>query len=117
MKFKSPSEEPVHVALLSGHTILIEQDGTEVPPIFQKEAIARGAIPVGIEEGGKIEGQTFDRAQVIKDAINQMLDAADEDSFTNDGKPDLRKLRGIVGFGVTREEADKLFAEVTADKA
>lgn len=117
MKFKSPSEEPMHIALTSGHSIVIEPEGTEVPAIFQKEAIARGAFPVGIEDAKPLEGQTFDRAQVIKDAINQMLDSADEESFTNDGKPDLRKLRGIVGFGVSREEADKLFAEVTADKA
>lgn len=117
MKFKSPSEEPMHIALTSGHSIVIDPDGTEVPAIFQKEAIAKGAIPLGIETAAPLEGQTFDRAQVIKDAINQMLDSADEESFTNDGKPDLRKLRGIVGFGVSREEADKLFAEVTADKA
>lgn len=117
MKFKSPSEEPMHIALTSGHSIVIDPEGTEVPAIFQKEAIARGALPVGIEDAKPLEGQTFDRAQVIKDAINQMLDSADEESFTNDGKPDLRKLRGIVGFGVSREEADKLFAEVTADKA
>lgn len=117
MKFKSPSEEPMHIALTSGHSIVIEPEGTEVPAIFNREAIARGAVPVGIEEAKPLEGQTFNRAQVIKDAINQMLDSADEESFTNDGKPDLRKLRGIVGFGVSREEADKLFAEVTADKA
>ena len=116
MKFKSPSEEPMHIALTSGHSIVIEPEGTEVPAIFQKEAIARGAMPVGIEEAAPLEGQKFDRAQVIKDAINQMLDSADEESFTNDGKPDLRKLRGIVGFTVSREEADKLFAEVTANK-
>lgn len=117
MKFKSPSEHPMHIALTSGHSIVIDPEGTETPAIFQKEAIARGALPVGIEDAAPLAGQNFDRAKVIKDAMNQMLDSADEDSFTNDGKPDLRKLRGIVGFGVTREEADKLFAEVTADKA
>lgn len=113
MKFKSPSDEPLHIALTSGHSIVIEPEGTEVPAILQKEAIARGAFPVGIDEAAPLAGQTFDRAQVIKDAINQMLDGADEENFTNDGKPDLRKLRGIVGFGVSREEADKLFEEVT----
>lgn len=116
MKFKSPSDEPLHIALTSGHSIVIEADGTETPAIFHKEAIARGAMPVGIEEAAPLEGQKFDRAQVIKNAINQMLDAADEDSFTKDGKPDLRKLKAIVGFGIDREEADKLFSEVTASK-
>ena len=116
MKFKSPSADTLHIALTSGHSIVIEPEGTEVPAIFHKEAIARGAYPVGIEDAAPLAGQTFDRAQVIKDAINQMLDGDEEENFTNDGKPDLRKLRAIVGFGVAREEADKLFAEVTADK-
>lgn len=117
MKFKSPSDEPLHIALTSGHSIVIDPEGTETPAIFHKEAIARGAMPVGIEDAPELEGQKFDRAQVIKDAMNKMLDSADEDSFTADGRPDLRKLRGIVGFTVSREEADKLFAEVTAEKA
>lgn len=116
MKFKSPSDEPLHIALTSGHSIVIEPEGTEVPALFQKEAVARGAFPVGIEEAAPLEGQTFDRAQTIKDAINQMLDGDEEENFTNDGKPDLRKLRAIVGFTVARDEADKLFAEVTASK-
>lgn len=117
MKFKSPSDEPMHIALTSGHAIVIEPEGSEVPAIFHKEAIARGAIPFGIEEAAPLAGQNFDRAQVIRDAMNKMLDSADEDSFTKDGKPDLRKLRAMVGFGIDREEADKLFSEVTADKA
>ena len=116
MQFKSPSDEPLHVALTSGHSIVIEPTGTEVPALYQKEAIARGALPIGIEQAAPITGQNFDRAQVIKDAINQMLDGDEAENFTNDGKPDLRKLRAIVGFGVQREEADKLFAEVTSGK-
>ena len=116
MKFKSPSDEPMHIALTSGHSIVIEPDGTEVPAIFQKEAVARGAFPVGIDEAAPLAGQSFDRAKVIKDAMNQMLDGDDEENFTKDGKPDLRKLNALVGFSVPRSEADKLFEEVTATK-
>jgi hypothetical protein len=116
MKFKSPSDEPMHIALTSGHSIVIEPDGTEVPAIFQKEAVARGAYPVGLDDAAPLAGQTFDRAQVIKDAMNKMLDGSEEDNFTKDGKPDLRKLNALVGFSVARSEADKLFEEVTAAK-
>jgi hypothetical protein len=113
MKFQSPTDEPIHIALTSGHSIVIEPTGTEVPALFQREAIAKGATPVGIEKAEPLQGQTFDRAQVIRDAMNAMLDSDDEANFTNDGKPDLRKLRAIVGFNVPREEADKLFAEIS----
>jgi hypothetical protein len=116
MKFKSPFIEPMHIALTSGHSIVIDPDGTEVPALFQKEAVARGALPIGIEDAAPLAGQTFDRSKVIKDAINQMLDGDDEENFTKDGKPDLRKLNALVGFNVPRSEADKLFEEVSATK-
>lgn len=112
MKFKSPSAEPLHIALTSGHSIVIDPEGTETPALYQKEAIARGAIPVGIQEAAPLEGQTFSREQAITDAINSMLDGDEQDNFTNDGKPDLRKLRAIVGFHVAREEADKIFDSI-----
>ena len=43
-----------------------------------------------------------------------MLDGKDEDDFTADGKPNLRKLKERVGFALTREEADAVFIELTA---
>lgn len=120
MKFVPPTEQPMHIALTSGHTHVIEfngGEGTETPALFVREAIARGAEPVGVEKAAPLEGKSFDRSQAIKDAINKMLDdPADEDYFTAAGLPDLRKLNTLVGFKVDRDEANKLFEEVTANK-
>jgi hypothetical protein len=120
MKFTPPTDEDMHIALTSGHSIVIKSnggEGTEVPALFAKEAIARGAEPVGIEKAAPLEGKTYNRAQVIKDAMTAMLDGDEEDNFTNDGKPDLRKLKGITGFHVAREEADKVFAELADESS
>jgi hypothetical protein len=47
--FKAPpGEGPVHLALTSGHTAVVEEGGTELPPHFHREAIAKGCYPEGI---------------------------------------------------------------------
>ena len=44
MKFRSPTDEPLHVALTTGHTCTIPPEGVDLDPMFQREAIARGAL-------------------------------------------------------------------------
>lgn len=119
MKFRSPTDEPLHIGLTSGHTIVIPPEGIELPQIFRKEAIAQGAEP---DTGETDEQQSqaapqFNRKEAIAKAINEMLDGAAEDDFTKDGKPDLRKLNARVGFQVARDEADAIWGEITAPKA
>lgn len=116
MKFRSPTDEPLHVALLSGHTCIIPPEGAELEQMFHREAISRGAVPGSVTEEEKPAAGGFDRAQVITAAMNSMLDGGDEEDFTNDGKPDLRKLNARVGFKVSREEADAIWTEVTKPK-
>lgn len=120
MKFKSSTGQDIHIALTSGHTHLIPGDsdeGVDVPLIFRKEAIARGALPADIETAEVNAGKTESRSDLIKAAIESMLDGSDEADFTSDGKPSLVKLRQRVGFQVAREEADAIFDQVVADKA
>jgi hypothetical protein len=107
------------IALLSGHTIVVAADdkGTEVPPLFRREAIARGCAPVGmeLEVGSKKAAPKSDqelRIEAIKDGINKMLDSDDEGSFGADGKPDVKKLEKILGFKITAFERDEVWAIV-----
>ena len=44
MKFRSPSDQPIHIALTTGHTAVVPPDGVELDPMFHKEASARGAV-------------------------------------------------------------------------
>lgn len=115
MKFHSPTDEPVHIALTSGHTAVVGPQDTELDKIFHKEAIARGCLPEGTvsEEAPKNTG--FDRKKVLTDAMNAMLEGADEGDFKADGTPNLNKLSERVGFKVSREEADAAWAEVSKE--
>ena len=114
-KFRSPTGEPLHVALTTGHTMVIppSDEGVEVPSNFQREAISRGAVLV---DGGSAETKTQirNRQLVLMDTLQTMVAGADKDDFTSDGKPNLVKLKAKAGFAVTREEADAAFAELTA---
>ncbi|QTD44554.1 hypothetical protein [Ottowia testudinis] len=113
MKFRSPTSEPLHISLTSGHTMVIPSDeGVEVPEAFQREAIHRGAVLAG---GGTPEAQTqiVNRQLVLRETLAAMIAGADKEDFTGDGKPNLMRLKSKAGFSVTREEADAAFAELT----
>lgn len=111
MRFKSPTDKPVMLALLTGHTAVVGPEYADLDARFHREAIANGCLPagVGIEEAEASPG--FNRATAIKDAMEAMLNGSEEGDFTGDGKPDVRKLSARVGFTVERSERDALWAE------
>lgn len=112
MKFRSPSDQPIHIALTTGHTAVVTPEGVPLDPMFHKEASARGAV--AFDDNTAIVPSPEDRKAAIAAAITGMLDGQAEDDFTAEGKPNLLKLRARVGFAVTRDEADAVFTELTA---
>ena len=124
MKFRSPTGLDMPIALTNGHTTVIAAEGSEVPAMFHKEAVARGAILIVAEEVATTDapaaaapaspaGATPDRAQLIQAALQSMLDGGDEGDFTAEGKPNLVKVKAHLGFAVTREEVDAAWAIVS----
>ena len=113
LKFRSPTDEPLHIGLTSGHTALITPEGVDLDPMFHREAIARGALAGDTPAALGASAPQFNRKQVITDAINAMMDGDDEEDFNADGKPALRRLSARAGFQVEREEADAIFEEIT----
>jgi hypothetical protein len=113
MKFRSITDEDIHIALTSGHTTIVTPEGNDIDKMFAKEAIARGCLPEGVsDEDVKVSGG-FDRAKVIADVLNGMLDGGDEKDFTSHGKPDLKRLNSLLGFQISRAEADAAWENVT----
>ncbi|GKT19798.1 hypothetical protein AVHY2522_23805 [Acidovorax sp. SUPP2522] len=113
MKLCSPSSEPLHVALTSGHMCVIGPDGTDVPKIFIREALARGAVAPDETQTSSVNVQIQARQMAVSEALQAMITGQDKEDFTADGKPNLMRLKSRAGFAVTREEADAIFAELT----
>lgn len=115
MKFYAPTEQPIHVALTSGHTAVVTQDGTELPKAFHLAAIERGAHMEGGAGESELRAVQMTRELTIREALVAARDSNSPDAFNKDGTPDLRKLVAKLGFQVSREEADAIWAEVTED--
>ncbi len=120
MKFRSPTEEPIHVSLVTGHTALVTAEGVELDPMFHREAISKGAIPGSLTPeqalmlDAKPEAAQFDRGAHIAKVLKAMLDGDNEGDFNKDGKPDLRAVNAKLGFQASRSEVDSVWAEVSA---
>lgn len=113
MKFRSPTDDIVCIALTTGDTCVIGVEYTEIDPMFNREAIARGCLPEGVEiPKAKAPDAAFDRKAVITDAINDMLDGGVEGDFTKDGKPNLDALCARIGFTIDRKERDAVWNEI-----
>jgi hypothetical protein len=113
MKFRSTTGEDIHIALTSGQTALIGAEPTELDKVFHKEAIARGALPEGVDDDKPQASTGFDRGLTIANTINAMLDGGVEGDFNGDGRPNLKKLNERLGFTASREEVDKVWEEIS----
>lgn len=123
MRFFPPTTESLSIGLTSGHMAVIPAEGIELPAMFHREAMARGAVldqaPAAdsSQTGSQLSGApdtAGERDKAIRDALNAMLDGGDEGDFNTGGKPNLTKLNARVGFQVSREEADAIFTDLTA---
>jgi len=128
MKFRSPGDEPLHISLTSGHTLVIPAEGVEVPDMFRREAIARGAEPMASDgsvvaavpkndDGAAAKSTADNRKDLIKEALRTMLNGSNEEDFTAAGTPNLKRLQAVAGFQVSRADADAAWAEVQAEAA
>ena len=113
LTFRSPTDEPLHIGLTSGHTAVVTPEGNELPSVFHREAIARGALAGDAAPVLEGDGAPFDRKQVIANAINGMMDGDNDGDFNDDGKPNLKRLNALIGFQASRTEVDAIFDEIT----
>jgi len=121
IKFRSPTDEVLHVASTSGHAARIGPEWRELPAILHKAAIAEGAITSNmskeaIEAVLQSASKPFDSREAIKGAIKAMLEEDDQqENFTTAGLPNLKKLSERCGFNVDREVMQEVWKEVEAE--
>lgn len=115
MKFKTPGQEPMSIALTTGDTIVVSPEGTELPVQFRKEAIARGCVPVGINTEGEPPKREPSRDELVAAGIEKLLESDEEDAFGKDGKPAVAALSKVVGFSITAADRDAAWEKFEAE--
>lgn len=122
MKFRSPTEKPIRVALLTGHVAIVGREWRELDPIYQREALALGAqadattienpdvVPEAGEEATRRE---TDGDDAIRKAIIKMLGREEDGDFVaSTGLPNVKTVEKLVGFRVTKEQVHGIFREM-----
>lgn len=125
MKFRAPTAEPVHIALLSGHSAIVGPEWRELPPIFHAEALARrcevdkgGVIApkdVPVQPSDEAQNQVADVDQHYRKAIEQMLERSEEGDFTNDDLPNINVVSSLCGFRAVKEDVLRVFRDMVAE--
>lgn len=115
LMFKAPpGEGDVHLALTSGHTAIVTEEGSLLEPHFHREAIAKGCYPEGIPGVALEAARDPTRKEMISNALKEMIAGNDPQDFTTNGRPNKANLDTKLGFVTERHEVDTAFAEVLA---
>ena len=61
-------------------------------------------------------GPQLERASIIKQQIEAMLDSGEDGAFTAAGLPNLKVLSGKCGFQVSKDEMELAWGEIAAGK-
>lgn len=125
MNFRSPSDEPVFLALHTGHTAMVTREWSPLDPIFHAAAFEKRCE---CDKGGIIAPKDFQieaadvsnaRFSSIDDhyraALTTMLERSEEGDFTNDGLPNIKAVSKVVGFGAVKEDVLRVYREMVAE--
>lgn len=125
MKFRSPTAEPVFLALHTGHTAVVTREWAPLDPIFHTSAfekrcecdkegvIAPTDVPV---QGAAVSDSRFasidDHYRV---ALKTMLERSEEGDFTADGLPNIKAVSKVCGFGAVKEDVLRVYRDMVAE--
>lgn len=106
MQLKSPTDTPIHVALLDGSAIRIGPEPREVPIPFRKRAFAEGCIPaeVSAEDMAVDIAEPTERSRpaLLREALKQLRD--EKTPLTGAGLPNRNTVSAKVGWNVSAVE-------------
>lgn len=106
----------IHVSSVMGHSAVVGEEFRELPEFLHKPALEAGCITdampvashVAVPEQA-IEPSMLDR---LADVLRTMVAEGNDEDFTGNGLPDLRKVRARLGFSVDRETMLKTWHEL-----
>jgi hypothetical protein len=116
MRLIAPSDRPTRLATTGGGVrILTPGQEYDLEGEFLRMALAAGAVPATGEsapapEPPKAAASDLDRAELIRQTIDELIDRGDDSAFTSNGQPRVREVAVILGDEVTKDEVEAVFA-------
>lgn len=110
MKFKSPTETPVYVALLSGHAAVVGDEFRDLPPNLHRKALELGCITDNMDAetiNARIQEatpNTSNHAILVGIIKNMAANPKEGDFVASTNLPNLKRLAKSAGWSVSREE-------------
>lgn len=109
MQFKSPTDTPIQVALLSGHCAVVGPEWRDLPPNLHPEAFRLGCISDNMSQTD-IESRVIQHtpqatnAEKLAVIIHEMIAENKPANFTGAGLPHMKTLSAKAGWTVNRED-------------
>lgn len=105
---------PVRITSLRGYTVHVTPEGAYVPDDLVEQATRYGCAlqstkHVEPEPELTDDGLTMDRARVVKEAIEQVVQNNDPKDFTQGGLPRTAAVKRVLGGPATNEEIIESF--------
>ncbi len=105
MPTKWKSLRDVTVRTTKGHVVSLEAGVPKtLPDEISDELMLAGCIPVGEDREVEDPAPEFDRGEAIRTAIEQIVEADDDDAFTGDGVPRVNVVSSFAGVKVSKDE-------------
>lgn len=124
LMFRSPTDVPVRVALLSGQVALVGPEWRELPENMHADAVAQGCLrdnmlvsppvvrPAAAAGAG---GRIADADGAYRVALTTMIERDEEGDFTKDALPNINAVSKLCGFSARKEDVLRVFREMKAE--
>lgn len=121
LRFKSPTDTPIHICLLSGHSAVIGPEWRELPPLLHRDALIAGCVTDNMDQSSidaRVEAATPDKSrhEILVEAVGAMYADNAPGHITQADLPNLKVLSGLVGWAVSKEDMMQAVHAVRASK-
>lgn len=122
MQFRSPTDQPIRVSNVFGHSAIVTSEWQTLPEILHRDAMAAGcecdqnrvvtSAPKA-ETAPDAPKRPGNEAEIIREALELMLARKDDPDFkgdfTGDNTPNAKAVGKLCGFSVSKEAVMNVF--------
>ena len=115
---KEVGDDIGYAAIQQGAREIRDNEPLEKPDLIIEAEVVEIQDAEIIEEVEEVvlEEEEDGRGEVLKAAMQQILDEGDPTNFTSEGLPKQSVIKAVFGEQITSDERDEVWAEIIVDK-